>query len=157
MNALRSSPSARVINVSSGSHLGRNINFHDLQMKRYYNPIEAYGRSKLANVLFTYELARRLEDTHITSNALTPGMVATDIWKKVNPFLTPLIYPTIRIFGKTPLEGAQSSIYLATSPEVENVTGKYYNNQRPVRSDPISYNALAAQRLWQLSSELVNL
>ena len=156
-DALKRSPSARVINVSSGSHYGEHLDFNDLQLKRFYNPMQAYGRSKLANILFTYELARRLEGTHITANALTPGMVATDIWKKVNRWLTPLIDPLIRRMGQTPLEGAQTSIYLATSPEVNAVSGKYYANKKPIRSSQASYDQEAARRLWDLSLELVGL
>jgi NAD(P)-dependent dehydrogenase (short-subunit alcohol dehydrogenase family) len=157
LDALKASPSARVINVSSGSHQGKHLDFHDLQLEKFYNPIEAYGRSKLANILFTYELARRLKGTQITTNALTPGMVATDIWKKVNPLLTPLLYPVIRWFGKTSVEGAQTSVYLATSPDMNGVTGKYYIDQRPVNSDRVSYDVVTAQRLWQISSEFVHL
>ena len=156
-DALKASPSARVVNVSSGSHYNELLDFDGLQFKKFYNPMQAYGRSKLANVLFTYELARRMAGTNITSNALTPGRVATDIWKKVNRWLTPLINPVIQRIGKTPLEGAQTSIYLATSPEVEGVTGKYYADKHPVRSSSISYNLDAAQRLWAISSQLVGL
>ena len=118
MDALKASPSARVINVSSGSHYGEHLDFNDLQLKKFYNPIRAYGRSKLANILFTYELANRLDGTRITANALTPGMVATDIWKKVSRWLTPLINPVMKRIAQSPLEGAQTSIYLASSPEV---------------------------------------
>ncbi len=157
IDALKASPSARVVNVSSGSHYNEQLDFDDLQLTKFYNPMQAYGRSKLANVLFTYELARRMANTGITSNALTPGMVATDIWKKVNRWLTPLINPVIQRIAQTPLEGAQTSIYLATSPEVEGVTGKYYADKRPVRSGPVSYNLDAAQRLWEISLQLVGL
>ena len=157
IEALKASPCARVINVSSGSHLREHLDFNDLQFKRFYNPMQAYGRSKLANVLFTYELSHQIAGTHITANALTPGMVATDIWKKVNRWLNPLIYPVIRRFGQTPQEGAQTSIYLATSPEVEGVSGKYYVNRKPVNSDPITYDVSIARKLWQLSEELTSL
>ena len=157
LDALKSSPSARVINVSSGSHYGEHLDFNDLQLKRFYNPMQAYGRSKLANILFTYELARRLQGTQVTSNALTPGMVATEIWTKVNRFLTPLINPVIRRIGQTPLEGAQTSIYLATSPDVEGISGKYYANKHPVKSSAASYDQEAARRLWDISLELVGL
>lgn len=157
INALKASPSARVVNVSSGSHTNEHLDFNNLQLTRFYNPMQAYGRSKLANVLFTYELARRMASTGITSNALTPGMVATDIWKKVNRWLTPLINPVMQRIGQTPLEGAQTSIYLATSPEVEGVSGKYYADKRPVRSSSVSYDPDAAQRLWEISSQLVGL
>ena len=157
LDALKSSPSARVINVSSGSHYGERLDFDDLQLKRFYNPVHAYGRSKLANVLFTYELARRLAGSHITANALTPGLVATDIWKKVNRLLTPLIFPVIQRVGLTPLQGAQTSIYLATSPEVEGVTGKYFVDKKPVQTSPASYDVEAARQLWKVSLDLVGL
>lgn len=119
IEALKKSPSARVVNVSSGSHYGELLDFDNLQLKKSYSIYRAYGRSKLANVLFAYELARRMAGTQVTSNALSPGMVATDIWKKVNRFLTPLINPVIQRIGQPPLKGAQTSIYLATSAELE--------------------------------------
>jgi NAD(P)-dependent dehydrogenase (short-subunit alcohol dehydrogenase family) len=157
IDALKRSPSARVINVSSGSHYNEHLDFDDLQLAKFYNPMQAYGRSKLANLLFSYQLARRVESTHITSNALTPGMVATEIWKKVNRWLTPLINPVIQRIGQTPLEGAQTSIYLATSPEVDGITGKYFADKKPIRSNSVSYNVEAGKRLWELSLELVGL
>lgn len=157
LGALKNSPQARVVSVSSGSHYGEHIDFNDLQLKRFYNPVKAYGRSKLANILFAYELTRRMEGTQVTSNALTPGMVATDIWKKVNPWLTPLIYPVVERMAQTPLQGAQTSIFLATSPEVEGVTGLYYADKRPVKTSPESYDVETARRLWEVSSELVGL
>ena len=157
MDRLRASPSARVINVASGSHYGEHLDFSDLQMKRFYNPIQAYGRSKLANILFSYELARRLAGSKITVNCLTPGMVATDIWKKVNRYLTPLIFPVIQRMALTPLQGAQTSIYLATSPEVEGVSGRYFADRKAIRSSPVSYDVEAAQRLWRVSLELTGI
>ncbi len=155
--ALRASNSARVVNVSSGAHHNQRIDFTDLQLRRFYNPMKAYGRSKLANILFSYELARRLAGSHITSNALTPGMVATEIWKKVNRFLTPIIYPVIARRAQTPLEGAQTSIYLATSPEVENVTGLYYAYMHPVQSSQASHDEQIAKQLWDASAMLTGL
>ena len=156
-DALKASRSARVVNVSSGSHYNEHLDFSDLQLTKFYNPMQAYGRSKLANILFTYEFARRMAGTGITSNALTPGRVATDIWKKVNRWLTPLINPVMQRIGQTPLEGAQTSIYLATSPDVDGITGKYYADKRPVRSSTVSYDLDAAQRLWEISSQMVGL
>jgi NAD(P)-dependent dehydrogenase (short-subunit alcohol dehydrogenase family) len=154
---LKASQSARVISVSSGAHYNEHLDFNDLQLSGFYNPIHAYGRSKLANVLFAYELSRRLRGTSITSNALTPGMVATDIWNKVNRWLTPVITPYIRRVGQSPLEGAQTSIYLATSPEVEGVTGKYYSDSKAVHSGPVSYDEEIARRLWDISMDMVGL
>jgi NAD(P)-dependent dehydrogenase (short-subunit alcohol dehydrogenase family) len=155
IGALKSSPAARVVNVSSGSHYNEHLDFNNLQLAKFYNPMQAYGRSKLANILFAYELSRRMERTNIASNALTPGMVATDIWKKVNRWLTPLISPVIRRIAQTPMEGAQTSIYLATSPEVEGITGKYFADKKPVRSNSASYDLDASKRLWEISLELV--
>jgi NAD(P)-dependent dehydrogenase (short-subunit alcohol dehydrogenase family) len=117
--------------------------------------MRAYGRSKLANVLFTYELSRHLAGTHVTANALHPGMVATDIWRKVNRWLTPLIDLVIRRVALPPEEGAQTSIYLATAPELDGTTGKYFTLKQPVQSDPATYDGKAAQRLWDLSLEMV--
>jgi NAD(P)-dependent dehydrogenase (short-subunit alcohol dehydrogenase family) len=154
-DALKASPTARVINVSSGSHLHQHLDFNDLQFMRFYNPIIAYGRSKLANILFTYELSRRLKDTHITANALTPGMVATDMWSMGVHWMASLMDPVMKQLAQSPLEGAQTSIYLATSPDVEGVTGKYYAKQHPVNSDPNTYNLVTAQQLWEKSLELV--
>jgi NAD(P)-dependent dehydrogenase (short-subunit alcohol dehydrogenase family) len=157
LEALKAGSSARVVNVSSGSHLSEHLDFNDLQLKRFYRPMQAYGRSKLANILFTYELARRLEGTHITVNALTPGMVATDIWKKVAPWLNPLINPVMERIGQPPLQGAQTSIYLAMSAEVEGVSGRYFAHEHEVRSSPESYDQEAARRLWQISLQMVGL
>jgi len=157
LDALKKSPSARVINVSSNTHRKMHLDFNDLQLRKFYNPVQAYGRSKLASLLFSYALARRLADFRITSNALSPGWVATEIYKKINPWLTPLIYPVFQRIGQTPMEGAQTSIYLATSPDVEGITGKYYESKRLIRSSTASYDLESARRLWELSSELVGL
>jgi NAD(P)-dependent dehydrogenase (short-subunit alcohol dehydrogenase family) len=157
LEALKASPSARVVNVSSGGHLGQVVNFNNLQLTRFYNPMQAYGRSKLMNVLFTYELSRRLSGLHITANALTPGMVNTDIWRNVNRFLKPIINLFISRIGATPEQGARTSIYLASSHEVEGITGKYFVNCHPVDSDPASYDIMTAKRLWQESVRLVGL
>lgn len=157
LEALKASASARVVNVSSGSHYNKHLDFNDLELRKFYLPMQAYGRSKLANILFTYELARRLAGTHITSNALTPGMVTTDIWKDVVPWMNPLIEPVMKRIGQTPLEGAQTSIYLATSPEVEGVTGKYFAKKHPMKTSEASYDQETARRLWEVSRQMVGL
>jgi retinol dehydrogenase 14 len=157
LDALKASANARIVNVSSGSHLHQHMDFNDLQLERSYNPMKAYGRSKFANILFTYELSRQLSGSNITANALTPGMVATDMWKFGNQWFASLISSVMKPFSQSPLEGAQTSIYLATSPEVAGVTGKYFADQKPISSDPGTYDSAAAQKLWQMSLELVNL
>lgn len=155
IDALKASSKARVINISSSTHTKEHIDFHDIQLSKFYNPVHAYGQSKLANLLFSYELARRVAGTGITSNALSPGWVASEIWKKVNPWLTPLLDPIMQRIGLTPQEGAQTSIYLATSPDMEDKTGGYYIKKRPVLSSPASYDLDSARRLWEISADLV--
>jgi NAD(P)-dependent dehydrogenase (short-subunit alcohol dehydrogenase family) len=147
---------ARVVNVASDSHRGQRLDFNNLQNTRFYNLMSAYGRSKLANVLFTYELARRVNTFKITANVLHPGVVATRIWK-IGGLLNPLITAILRPVTITPEQGAQTSIYLACSPDVEGVTGEYFTDCKAVRSDPASYDGSAAKTLWDTSLEMVGL
>jgi NAD(P)-dependent dehydrogenase (short-subunit alcohol dehydrogenase family) len=151
---------SRIVNVASASHRGGHINFDDLQKKGRYRGMQAYGQSKLGNVLFTYELARRLEragySERVTANCLHPGFVDTNLAGD-NGWLIRLFLPLLRFFGRTPEEGAQTSIYLAASPEVEGVTGKYFVDCKPVPSDPASYDQTVAERLWKISAEMTGL
>jgi NAD(P)-dependent dehydrogenase (short-subunit alcohol dehydrogenase family) len=156
LDILRASAPARVINVSSGIHTSASIAFDDLQSRRRYNTMKAYGQAKLALVLFTYELARRLEGSHVTANVLHPGFVATQIFEK-SGWLTKLVAPLIKRRAISPEEGAATSIYLASSPEVEGVTGKYFYKCRAQKSAPASYVEEDAHRLWAISEELVGL
>ena len=153
LDILKSSSPARIVNVSSHAHEGASIDFGNLQGEKHFNGMQAYGQSKLANVLFTYELARRLEGTGVTVNALHPGFIATGFARNngaLYNFGMSLIGPFIR----KPEQGAQTSIYLACSPEVEGVTGKYFVDCKPVRSSPLSYDQSLAEKLWQVSLEL---
>lgn len=154
LDHLKASPSARVINVSSEAHRQDRMDFSDLGFKRGYFGMKAYARSKLANILFTYELARRLENTNVTINALHPGHVATDIWRTNFSIIGPLLKWIMSKFALTPEQGADNSIYLATSPKVEGVTGKYYIKREPEASSPISYDEKIAQKLWEISEEI---
>jgi retinol dehydrogenase-14 len=148
---------ARVVTVSSGAQSMGHIDFDDLQGERAYSGQKAYNQSKLANVMFTYELARRLQGTAVTATVLHPGVVRTafgaedpsPFWKVLLPLTRPLL--------KSPERGAQTPIYLASSPEVEGVTGKYFANLKPKTSSKDSYDTTAATRLWQVSAELVGL
>jgi len=153
LDTLIASAPARIINVSSGSHEGETINFDNLQGKRRYSGFRAYGQSKLANILFTYELARRLDGTGVTVNALHPGFVATSIGTN-NGWIVRAIRPLMNLFAISVEQGAQTSIYLATSPTVEGVTGKYFFKCEVVRSSDASYDLAAAERLWQVSTEM---
>ena len=159
LDVLKSSEKARIINVSSGAHSGSKINFDDLQSTNGYVGKQAYAQSKLANILFTYELSRRLEGTRITVNALQPGGVATNFCKN-NGWVSWIKHISAHLMAGNlvgPAEGAKTSTYLATSPEVEGVSGKYFANQEPVRSSDASYDKEAASRLWNVSLELTGL
>jgi len=155
LDTLKSSAPSRVIHVSSGSHRGAEIRFNDLQSEKKYWIITTYGQSKLANVLFAYELARRVEGTGVTSNAVHPGFVSTNMGRDNGWFIHKLIRLAMRFSGISPEEGAQTILYLATSPEVECVTGKYFYERKPVKSSANSYDLDTARRLWQVSEQLV--
>lgn len=149
---LKAGTPSRIINVSSGAHTHVGMDFDDVQAERAYDPKEVYSRSKLANVLFTYELARRLQGTGVTANCLNPGVVATGMladYMGVSPGAG-----TASSFGAKPEEGAETSIYLASSPDVERVTGKYFERKQVRRSSRESYDEAPARRLWELSERL---
>jgi retinol dehydrogenase 14 len=153
LDILKASHPARIVNVSSGAHMRASLDFDNLQGEKHFNGMQAYGQSKLANVLFTYELARRLEGTGVTVNVLHPGFIATGFARNngaLYNFGMSLIGPFIR----KPEQGAQTSIYLASSPEVEGITGKYFVDCEPVESSPLSYDKSLAEKLWQVSLEL---
>jgi NAD(P)-dependent dehydrogenase (short-subunit alcohol dehydrogenase family) len=153
LDRLAASAPARIINVSSSAQYGGRIHFDDLQLARGYAAMKAYRQSKLANVLFTYELDRRLQGTGVTANAMHPGLVRTDITKD-NGWLFRLFQPLALMGSRTPEEGARTIVYLASSPEVEGVSGKFFIDERPVRSAEASYNREDGARLWEMSESL---
>jgi NAD(P)-dependent dehydrogenase (short-subunit alcohol dehydrogenase family) len=156
-DTLKASAPARIINVSSRAHQRvAGLNFDDLQNRKGYAGQQVYGQSKLANVLFTYELARRLEGTSVTANTLHPGFVATNFATN-NGWLARLARPFLDLFALSAEEGARTMIYLATSPEVESVTGKYFVKEKAVPSSPASYDEAAARRLWEISTKMTGL
>jgi len=147
---------ARIVNVAShGHHLGA-IDFDDLEGAARYRWMAIYGRSKLANILFTRELARRLAGTGITVNALHPGAVATQLGAN-NGWLSRLLLPVIRPFMRTPERGAATSIYLATSPDVASVTGEYFADCAPNAGSAASRDMACAARLWDVSAAMTGL
>ncbi|MGD1996331.1 MAG: SDR family oxidoreductase [Anaerolineae bacterium] len=156
LDKLKASAPARVVNVSSDAHRRARIHFDDLELEHKYNGLKAYGQSKLAMVLFTYELARRLEGTGVTANALHPGFTATNIVTS-NEGPLKLLAGLIKLVALPPEEGAQTSVYLASSPEVNGVTGKYFDKKRAVRSAPASYDEEAGERLWEISAQMTGL
>jgi len=150
LDTLKTSAPARIINVSSRSHARAHIKFDDLESRSDYQGLQVYAHSKLAIVLFTYELARRLAGTGVTANVLHPGVVATNFGgnhKGTLGFLMRLF----RFAFINPDQGAQTSIFLATAPEVEGVTGKYFVKCKAIPSSPASYDMATAERLWQMS------
>lgn len=156
MSLLKNSESARIINVSSSAHPGNKIDFDDIVNPKQYDRRKAYGQSKLANVLFTYELARRLSGTAITANAMDPGGVATNFARNEGliPFFKHKIYYLLKRKLLSPRRGAETIIYLASSPEVHGVTGKYFYLKKEIKSSSESYDTAAAKKLWDLSLRL---
>jgi retinol dehydrogenase 14 len=156
LDQLKAGAPARVISVTSGAHSGSTIDFDDLQNERRYNPNRAYAQSKLANILFTYELARRLAGSGVVANCLHPGVIATGLLADYMgvPFAGPAL---ARTFGATPEEGARTSIYLASSPEVERITGQYFVNSKVRDSSRESYDEASARRLWEVSERMTGL
>jgi len=157
LEIIQASAPARIINVSSDAHSYGSMDFDDLCFRRGYVGMKAYARSKLANILFTYKSVRRLGKSNVAVNALHPGLVATDIWKTNFSFIGPALKRVMGLFALTPEEGADNSIYLATSPEVAGVTGKYFVKREPVESSPLSYDEDVANRLWEISENLTSI
>ncbi|NDJ84268.1 MAG: SDR family oxidoreductase [Chloroflexi bacterium] len=154
LDTLKRSAPSRIINVTSQAHQGATIHFDDLQTEQNYTPSRVYARTKLANVLFTYELARRLEGTGVTVNCLHPGVIATKLAQNYTGHTGPL---DKRPAGDSPEKGAETPLYLATAPELADVTGKYFVKKQQAKSSGVSYNGEIAQRLWNVSAELTGL
>jgi NAD(P)-dependent dehydrogenase (short-subunit alcohol dehydrogenase family) len=156
LDRLRASAPARIVNVASDAHKFSGMNFDDLFGERRYRTMRIYGQSKLANILFTYELARRLEGSGVTVNCLHPGAVATGLGKN-NGAWAKVLVGMLRPFFRTPEGGAATSIYLASSPEVEGISGTYFSNCKPARSSKASYDQASARRLWEISAQMTGL
>ncbi|WP_072918336.1 SDR family oxidoreductase [Geodermatophilus obscurus] len=157
LDRLKDSAPARVVTVSSHAHTGGRIDFDDLQGQRSYSGARAYNQSKLANVLFSYELARRLAGTSVTANAVHPGVVRTSFGAEDPAAMQRRLVPLIRPFRKFPARGAATSIHVASAPDLEEVTGRYFANSKPRRSSEPSYDQAAAARLWQVPTDTVGL
>lgn len=157
LDRLAQSGHGRVVTVSSGAHTAGRIDFDDLQGERGYSGSRAYSQSKLASILFTHELARRLRSSSLTANALHPGVVRTSFGAEDPGRIQKLFVPFMRPFLKSPAQGAATSIRLASAPDLDEVTGLYFADGKPRRSSKRSYDAAVAARLWQVSAELVGL
>lgn len=155
LSSLMKSENARIINLSSTSHYFGKMRFDDLFfVKRKYNGLKAYEQSKLANVLFSYELARTLKDYGITVNCVDPGRVNTNIGNKYSSGILKYLWILNKPILVSVEKGSATSIYLATSKEVDEVTGKYFKNRKEKKSSKRSYDKKIAKRLWQISTEL---
>ncbi len=157
LDHLRRAGSARIVTVTSRAHARGRIDFDDLQTTRRYFGPRAYSQSKLANVLFTYELARRMAGTGVTANCLHPGLVRTRIGNKHTLVHHSLLHSLSCLLGRSAAKGARTSIYLASSPEVEGVTGRYFAGERAAESSAASRDRTLGARLWRVSAELTGL
>lgn len=158
LDRIIASAPARIVNVSSDAHEGATMDFDDLQNQHHYGygGYRSYGQSKLANLLFTYELARRLAGARVTVNAVHPGSVATGFGEN-NRGAMRVGMRIFHQFSLTPEQGADTLVYLASSPEVEGITGKYWTKCRAVKSSPVSYDEADQKRLWSISAQLTGL
>jgi NAD(P)-dependent dehydrogenase (short-subunit alcohol dehydrogenase family) len=141
---------ARIVNVASEAHRSARLDLDDLEMRRGYGGRRAYGRSKLANVMFTYALARRLRGSALTANALHPGVIATGIVRDT-PFFVRWLWP---LFSKSAAKGAETPLYVATSPEIAGVSGRYFDDCCERRSSEVSYDEALQERLWEISERM---
>ncbi len=156
LDLLTASASSRILNTASSGHYYGTLRFANLQPRWGYTFWGAYTQSKLANVVFTYELARRLEGTGVTANAVHPGLVATNLGRNNGP-LAWLFQPLVILPGISPQEGARPLVYLASAPEMEKVTGKYFDRMRMRKSSAESYGREVQRRLWEVSEEMVGM
>jgi NAD(P)-dependent dehydrogenase (short-subunit alcohol dehydrogenase family) len=157
LELLKASAPARIINVAGAYHRQGQLHFDDLQLTQGYTGARANNQSQLARVLFTYELARRLKGTGVTANCLHPGSVRTDIMRDMPKTVQFLARTVFRPLFVSPEQGATTILYLASSPEVEAITEKYFVSKRPVLSSRVSYNSELAKRLWTMSEWLTGL
>jgi NAD(P)-dependent dehydrogenase (short-subunit alcohol dehydrogenase family) len=156
LDTLKASAPARVINVSSGGHTAGKIEFDNLQGEKNYG-FDAYLNSKLANILFTVELARRLEGTQVTVNALDPGLTATGFGTNNGKLMAALIRLFAPLIMRSPEKGAATSVYLASALDVATVTGKYFQNSKVIQPAPQADDEAVAKKLWAVSAQLVRL
>ncbi len=157
LERLMASAPARVVTVSSGAQAMGRIDFDDLMGEQEYSGQRAYNQSKLANVMFTYELARRLEGSGVTATVMHPGMTRTG-FSAEDPAraMAPIVF-AVRPFMRSPERGADTAVYLASAPEMEGVTGRYFVNRKAKKSHKSSYESATIARLWQVSADLVGL
>ncbi|MDZ7689858.1 MAG: SDR family oxidoreductase [Balneolaceae bacterium] len=158
LDPLKAAPEARVVNVSSEAHrtVSSVFNLGNLQLQKQFSPMKAYGLSKLCNIMFTRELARRTADTSVTTNALHPGVTRTNLTDDAS-WLMHLLFTIGKPFMKSPERGAKTSVYLATSDEVKEISGAYFKNKKKIKPAKIALDDELCRKLWKKSAELTNL
>ena len=156
LDQLKCSPGARIVNVSSDAHKFGTLDFKDIGYAHDYNSMKSYARSKLLNVLFTYELAERLQGTRITVNAFHPGAVRSRFGKELSG-IGGFVFKYLDMFMRSPERGADTAIWLASDPVLNGVSGKYFQDRREKKSSRLSYNHLIAKQLWDVSEQLTQI
>lgn len=153
LNSLKASAPSRIINVASDAHKQGKINFSDLEFEKKYSSLGSYAQSKLANILFTKKLSQKLKGTGVTANCLHPGVVSTNLFDK----MPKILMGVMNLFMISPQKGAQTSVYLATSPEVENVSGEYFAKSKNKKPAPQALRQDVADKLWEISEKYVGI
>ena len=156
LDTLKASAPSRIVTIASAQHAGKQVPFEDMTHEKGYKPLEVYAESKLMAIMFTYALARRLQGTNVTANTLHPGVVATNFGKDAGG-IWPAMFTVLAPFELSPQKGAQTALYLASSPEVADVSGEYFVKSKPARSSKESYDVAAQERLWTLSEQVIGL
>jgi NAD(P)-dependent dehydrogenase (short-subunit alcohol dehydrogenase family) len=157
MDRLKASAPARIVNVASAAHVGGKLDLADLQNEKNYSGWRAYQQSKLANIYFTYELARKIEGSGVTANCLHPGFVATRFGNNNGGWLSAVFGVAKSLLAKSETDGAKTSIHLAGSPEVAGISGKYFDECKAVHSSPVSYDENTARELWRISEKMTGI
>jgi NAD(P)-dependent dehydrogenase (short-subunit alcohol dehydrogenase family) len=156
LDLLKESAPSRIVTVSSDAHRWAKIDLDDLQSRKRYRGMQVYGKTKLANIMFTYELAERLEGTGVTANCMHPGGVNTNFGNNQGGPMN-LLFRLFKPFMRSPEQGADTLIYLASSPEVEGMTGKYLADRKVKAASDAAYDETTRKRLWEASEELTGL
>jgi retinol dehydrogenase-12 len=156
LDTLKASAPARIVAVASAQHAGKHVPFEDMTHQKGYKPLEVYAESKLLLIMLTYALARRLQGTQVTANALHPGVVATNFGRDAGG-IWPALLTVMAPFALSPEKGARTAVYLASAPEVANVSGEYFVKAAPARSSEASCDVAAQERLWALSEQVTGL
>jgi NAD(P)-dependent dehydrogenase (short-subunit alcohol dehydrogenase family) len=157
LGLLKASVPSRIINLSSGLAKNGKIDLNDLQSERNYAGMKVYSNAKLMVMMFTYELARRLEGADVTVNVLMPGFVATNLGKNSGSLRSSIMFKMVRLMQVSPKKGAETSVYLASSDDVKNVTGKCFAKKKETTTCPISYDEELQKRLWDKTAAMLGL